>query len=231
MKRLARPFEVKSVAPDGTFSGYGSVFGVRDSYGDVVEPGAFAKSLESWSAKGRMPAMLWQHDTRQPIGIWTSVKEDAHGLAVEGRILLEAGPGSLEQRAHVHLKAGSVSGLSIGYVPEVEQLDKGTNTNHLKQIALWEISPVTFPANEQAQVDAVKAAIASGPRDFERFLRDAGLSHRAAKALMSDGFKALQRLRDADGDADKQALDRAAKALRALRGQESDNGDDRSTRA
>ena len=216
LKRLARPFEVKAVAEDGTFSGYGSVFGVRDSYGDVVEPGAFAKSLEGWAAKGRAPAMLWQHDASSPIGVWTSVEEDGHGLKVAGRILLEAG--AVEQRAYAHLKAGSVSGLSIGYVPEVEAFDKATNTNRLRQIALWEISPVTFPANEAAQVDVVKAAIAAGPRDFERFLRDAGLSHRAAKALMSGGFLALRGLRDADGDAESQAIDRALGALRARRG-------------
>lgn len=224
-KRLARPFEVRGVGDAGTFSGYGSVFGVRDSYGDVVEPGAFKASLAAWAKRGRLPAMLWQHDTRQPIGVWTSMREDAHGLAVEGRILVEAG--DLERRAHAHLKAGSISGLSIGYMPRVEEFDKAANVNRVKQVDLYETSLVTFPANPDAQVDAVKAAIEAGPSKFERLLRQLPLSRHEAKALMAGGFVALRALRDADDEdeeAKQQALDRAVKALRALRGQETTNG-------
>ena len=88
-KAIVSPFEIKAVGDDGTFSGYGSVFGVRDSYGDVVEPGAFKDSLAAWGSKGKLPKMLWQHRSEQPIGVWTKMSEDSKGLAVEGKLILD----------------------------------------------------------------------------------------------------------------------------------------------
>jgi HK97 family phage prohead protease len=108
---VARALEARADQP-GVFSGYASLFGIADSQGDVVERGAFRASLEAWRTKGRRPAMLWQHDPNEPIGLWTDLKEDAVGLRVEGRLLLSVQSGA---EAHEHLKMGTVSGLSIGY--------------------------------------------------------------------------------------------------------------------
>lgn len=197
LKHRAHAFQVKTVdEKSGEFSGYGSVFDVVDSYGDVVLKGAFAESLKSWGAKTKLPAMLWQHRMSEPIGVWTKMQEDEKGLYVEGRILVEAG--DLERRAYEHLKAGSLSGLSIGYDVPVggAAYDSKSDTLFLKTVNLWEVSLVTFPANESAQVDVVKAA----PKDIERILRDAGFSRREAKAFMADGLEGLRGLRDAEGD-------------------------------
>ena len=76
IEHSVRPFELKAIDEKGTFSGYGSVFGVEDSYGDIVAPGAFKRSLAEQKAKGRAPAMLWQHNTRQPIGAYKSMNKD-----------------------------------------------------------------------------------------------------------------------------------------------------------
>lgn len=221
-KRLARPFALKDIGEsDGTFSGYGSVFDNVDAYGDVVAKGAFAKSLAAWKAKGKLPAMLWQHDAHEPIGVWTKMAEDDHGLYVEGRILIEAG--ETERRVLAHMKAGSISGLSIGF----DQPDGGYSydsqkgTFLLTEIDLWEVSPVTFPANEMAQVDAVKAALGLGPKHVERLLREAGFSRSQAKGLLARGYEGLSDLREAedDGLAEVKAaqVDKALKAIRALR--------------
>jgi HK97 family phage prohead protease len=59
-----------TVADDGTFEGYGSVFGVVDSYNEVVAPGAFTESLAELAAKGRTVPVLWQHRQDQPIGVY-----------------------------------------------------------------------------------------------------------------------------------------------------------------
>ena len=59
-------FEIKAVNADGTVEGYGSVFGVRDNYDDVIAKGAFVQSLKGHKAAGTMPAMLWQHDADKP---------------------------------------------------------------------------------------------------------------------------------------------------------------------
>lgn len=218
-KHVARPFALKaSNDSDGTFSGYGSVFDVVDWYGDVVVKGAFAKSLAAWAEKGKLPKMLWQHLSREPIGVWTKMQEDDKGLFVEGRILLEAG--ELERRAYAHLKAGSIDGLSIGYdLPEGGwEYDSKKGAFILKEIDLWEVSPVTFPANEDAQVETVKAAVAGGPKEFERFLREAGLSRSQAKGLMARGYEGLRDLREAEGEGledVKQAIRNLTTAYRA----------------
>lgn len=197
-RRIDVPLEVKSVNDAGEFEGYGSVFGVKDSYGDIVVPGAFAKSLSDWSKKERLPAMLWQHKMSEPIGVYSEMREDDRGLYVKGRLLIEGDP--LAVRAHTHMKAGSLTGLSIGYILNEWEYNKDKDAWLLKEIDLWEVSPVTFPANDEARIEDVKAAITHGEtptqKSIERILRDAGLSRTQAKAFMSGGYGALSQ-RDA----------------------------------
>lgn len=201
IRTLARNFEIKAAPNDsGEFSGYGSVFEVVDAYNEAVVAGAFANTLAQWAAKGKLPPMLWQHMSREPIGVWTRMVEDARGLYVEGRILLEAG--AAERRAYEHLKAGSINGLSIGFIPLVEEWDKTTDLIRIKEIDLWEVSLVTFPANPAATVDEVKAALHS-IRECERFLRDAGFSKGEAKRLLAGGWDALSDRRDAEATEDE----------------------------
>lgn len=218
-KKFACTFKVKEISESGTFSGYGSVFNVKDSYKDMVIKGAFANTLANYAAKGKMPKLLWQHDTREPIGVYTKMEEDNHGLYVEGKILVDAGP--LEKRAHAHLMAGSVDSLSIGYtIPKGGyEYSKDFDAYLIKQVDLWEVSLVTFPANADALVDSVKAALDGGPKEFERFLRDAGLSRQQAKGLMSRGFEGLRDLRDADEeDPSLDAVKSLVDSMRAMRG-------------
>ncbi|KEY58498.1 HK97 family phage prohead protease [Serratia sp. DD3] len=198
-QRLDVPLKLKSVSDTGEFEGYGSVFGVKDSYGDIVIPGAFVKSLDNWKAKGSQPAMLWQHKSDEPIGVYTEMREDDVGLFVKGRLLIDDDP--LAKRAHAHMKAGSITGLSIGYMLNDWEYDRAKDAFILKEIDLWEVSPVTFPSNDEARVSDVKSAFSRGetpsPKSIERVLRDAGLSRSQAKAFMAEGYGALSQ-RDAD---------------------------------
>lgn len=192
------PFEIKSVSDSGAFTGYGSVFGVKDSYSDIVIKGAFTKSLNKWKEKGRLPALLWQHKMDEPIGYYTKMVEDDNGLYLEGQLLIDDDP--LARRAHAHMKAKSLSGLSIGYILNDYDYDKEKSAFILKDIDLWEVSVVTFPANDEARIDNVKSIFESGdippPKEIERVLRDVGLSRTQAKAFMSDGYASLKQ-RDA----------------------------------
>lgn len=205
IKHLNVPLKIKSVSETGEFEGYGSVFGVEDSYGDAVMKGAFLRSLTEWAAKGRLPSMLWQHQMSEPIGIYTEMKEDEHGLYVKGRLLIDDDP--LAKRAYAHLKAGSLGGLSIGYILRDYEYDKSLGIYKLKDIDLWEVSLVTFPANEEAQVTNVKTMLQNGetpsPSNVEKALREAlGFSRTQAKAFMAKGYSALnQREVDPDQDA------------------------------
>lgn len=103
-----------------------------------------------------MPVMLWQHYSSQPIGIYESIKEDEIGLWVEGRLLLDI-PKARE--AHILLKNKAIRGLSIGFIPTAWEWETRENgvARILKEIDLWEISLVTFPANSKALVDDVKS--------------------------------------------------------------------------
>ncbi|MGV2296821.1 HK97 family phage prohead protease [Morganella morganii] len=200
-QRLDIPLKIKSVTETGEFEGYGSVFGVKDSYSDIVVPGAFQASLSEWREKGGLPAMLWQHQISEPVGVYTEMREDDTGLYVKGRLLIEDDP--LSKRAHAHLKAGSLSGLSIGYILKDWEYDRSKGAFLLKEIDLWEVSLVTFPSNDEARVSDVKSAFARGDipsqKSIERVLRDAGLSRTQAKAFMADGYHLS--LRDAEEDA------------------------------
>ena len=192
-QRLDIPLTIKSVSDSGEFEGYGSIFGVKDSYTDIVMPGAFKLSLAALQAKGRQPALLWQHDTREPIGIYTEVREDDVGLVVKGRLLIDDDP--LAKRAHAHMKAGSLSGLSIGYMVKDQEYSKEKGALLLKEIDLWEISLVTFPANDEARISEVKSLLERGetpaPSKVERALREVGFSGSQAKAFMAKGYSAL----------------------------------------
>lgn len=188
-------FEVKAVTEDGKFNGYGSVFGVVDSYQEVVAKGAFVDSLAEIQAKGRPVPVLWQHRASEPIGAWSNLKEDDHGLFGDGQILLDAG--EMEKRAYAHMKARTVTGLSIGYWVRESTYDEKTGIRTLTKLDLVEISLVTFPANDESRVEAVKFKLAHGEqptdREFEKFLREAGFSKTRAAALVGNGLNELRR--------------------------------------
>lgn len=193
IKRLHVPLDLKAVNETGEFEGYGSVFGVRDHGFDIVMPGAFAKSLAAWQEKGKLPPVLWQHDTHEPIGPHLEMREDEKGLFLKGRLLIDADP--VAKRAHAHMKAGSVTGLSIGYVLKDWEWSKDKEAYLLKEIELWEVSIVTFAMNEAAEVTDVKSVLAKGDiptaKKMERALREVGLSVSQSKAFMAKGYSAM----------------------------------------
>jgi hypothetical protein len=191
----------KALEAERTFEGYGSVFGVVDSYGDVVMPGAFVDTLQKAETTGRMPAMLWQHDPSQVVGVWRTMREDARGLHVVG----ELADTQLGREAYALLKLGALSGLSIGYSVTGDRYDRERDVRELTGIDLWETSLVTFPANTDARVAAVKDARRGGYRGLERILREAGFSRSEAKAIATAGMRELREADDRDLTADEAA--------------------------
>lgn len=162
------------------FSGYASVFGGVDSYGDTIIPGAYKSTLES---RSRPIQLRWNH-YGDIIGKWTSLKEDEKGLFVEGELT----PGhSKAEDAYALLKHGAVTGLSIGY-RVVKGVENETGGKDLHEIDLIEISIVETPADNNAHVNDVKAAFESATsfKEIERLLRDAkGFSRSEAVALVA----------------------------------------------
>lgn len=200
-------FKASDITEVGTFTGYGSVFGNVDGGGDVVEKGAFSASLERMKTEERSLPMLWQHKTDEPIGSWLGLKEDGTGLKGDGELWLDVAP--YARIAHRGMKAGTVTGLSIGYIVKRETFDKKEGVNYLHEVDLKEISPVTFPMNDLARVDAVKSALDAGDlptiKEFEKYLREAGFSKTQAAAIANNGLSKLLRSESGDDKANKAA--------------------------
>ena len=172
---------------DGVFEGYASVFGIVDQGMDVVERGAFTKSLGS----GRKVKLLWQHDMAQPIGVWDEIREDERGLFVKGRILKDVQKGA---EAMALMRAGAIDSMSIGY-RTIEAMNEGNGSvRKLMEVELHEVSLVTFPMLPDAQITDIKSI--KTIREFEKALRDAGFSKKEAKAVAADGFAGLTMHRD-----------------------------------
>lgn len=205
LKQRQMAFKAEEVTDSGTFSGYGSVFGNVDSYREIVSPGAFKNSIKAIKDSGDPLPALWQHRSSEPIGGYTELREDEKGLYVEGFLLKDEIPRAAE--AFALMKRRVVKGMSIGYYVLDESWNEKDRILTLKELELVEVSIVTFPANELAQVDAVKSMeslLRKGQMptlpEFEKFLRDAGFSKAQATAVAGHGLRKLLDQREAEGD-------------------------------
>ena len=153
IKYLDHTLEIKSLNPDGYFSGYASVFDLVDQHKEAIQKGAFQKTLGRWGQRGTLPKMLWQHETETPIGIWREIFEDEHGLFVSGQLLLGIQKG---KEAYCLLKSGAVDSMSIGFKTLKSRRDATRGTRIIEEVDLYEISLVTFPANPKARVTSYK---------------------------------------------------------------------------
>jgi uncharacterized protein len=127
-------------------AGYASLFGVPDLAGDIVERGAFARSLEAIPA--RDIAMLFQHDPARNIGRWSDAREDSEGLWMQGFI----DPDHPSARAVARLiQSGTADGLSIGF-RALDSAKRPSGGRILKTIDLREVSIVTFPMLPRARL-------------------------------------------------------------------------------
>lgn len=184
---------------DHIFSGYASVFGGVDSFGDTIMKGAYSDWLAKLEAgEARMPLMLYGHNSGNIVGKWLEIYEDDIGLFVKGQLT----PGhSLAQDVYASLKHGALNGMSIGFmIPEAgaEEIEGGGR--RISKIDLIEVSLVGFPADDAARVGQVKMSDVINDlktiREAERFLRDVGLPASMAKAYIGQCRTLLQREAD-----------------------------------
>jgi HK97 family phage prohead protease len=172
----------------GTFTGYASIWGAVDSYGDIVDKGAFRRTVKD----NQQFPLLWSHDIGEPIGV-VRPKEDSTGLKVEGHINLDVQRG---RETRSLMKQGAVSGLSIGYQvvkSEPDEVEKSP-VRRLKEIKLWEISPVVFGACPGALVADIKAdecseLIDEEPEKSTSIEKPAEISKPEFNLHLLDGFR------------------------------------------
>lgn len=151
IKKLTIPFEMKETSQDDEFfyfKGYGSTFGNVDQGDDMVVEGAFTNTIK----ETELLPVLWQHNSREPVGIYSELKEDNHGLFVEGKMPLD--DDFVKGRVIPQMKIGSIKKLSIGY--SVVDSEYAGNVRMLKELKLHEISLVTFPMNTSADITSMK---------------------------------------------------------------------------
>lgn len=143
--------EIKSLSEDGSFTGIASVYGVEDSYGDIIEKGAFTKTIQENS---EIP-LLWQHDDSEVIGKGT-VSEQSGKVMIAAQLDMED---PTAQKAYRKIKNKLVKGLSIGFqsIKRTFGEENGKYIRRIQELKLMEVSIVTFPALAQAQITSVKS--------------------------------------------------------------------------
>lgn len=135
---------------EGIFSGYGAVFENVDSGGDIIEPGAFTKTLaEGWE---RVKILALHNDCWLPIGRPLELREDTNGLFLSARV----SDTSMGKDIKILLKDGVLNELSIGYDPVVFDYDSN-GIRHLREVKLWEVSIVTWAMNPEATITGYKS--------------------------------------------------------------------------
>jgi HK97 family phage prohead protease len=144
---------------EGQFEGYASVFGNKDSYGDVVMPGAFTNTLADWKALDAPIPLLWSHRMDDPdmnIGSVEAAQDD-HGLKVVGTLDMDSPKAAQVYRL---LKSGRVQQMSFAYdVIDGAQVTKdGDSAYELRDLKLYEVSVVPIGANQETEILAVKTA-------------------------------------------------------------------------
>lgn len=149
--------EVKEIGDDGQVEGYLARFGNIDSYGDIIEKGAFTKTLD----ETKVFPLLWHHDPSEPrkvVGTFTG-KQDAKGLLIKGDFLPDADGQAAREKCKALLGRGVKLGLSIGFQAIKVGFDKvkDQSVRLLQEVRLGEGSLTLFPANPLALVTQVKS--------------------------------------------------------------------------
>jgi len=177
-KDFSFTIKAEDIKEDGTFSGYGSLSDKnKDSYGDIIAPGAFRETLLKGGRNRTGIPMLWQHRSDKIPGVWISLEEDKIGLKVKGQLALKTSLGNdTYEIMKLSAKLGTFQmGMSIGYDAKEVEYDKDNRIRTIKRLELWELSLVTFPAKIGAGVDTVKSIEdANTIREIEDALRESG---------------------------------------------------------
>lgn len=237
-KRRFAPLKVKSAGGDdgleeGRFEAYASVFGNVDSYGDVVEKGAFTRTLSEWAERDEEMPVLWGHDMADPfsnIGVVLEAAEDEHGLKIAGQLDLD-NPTAMQ--VYRLIKGRRTNRMSFAY--SIVDSKRDGDVQKLLDLDLFEVSIVQVPANELAEITAVKSAVevlAKAGRSLsaknEQSLRDARDAidsvleslDNEPKATNSGGSKHDQEQANGEPEAKPDAVDEDLEGKSATSGEE-----------
>lgn len=149
--------EIKADTDKRMIKGYAAIFGNVDSHEDIIESTAFDKTLANEFERARVKT-LWQHDYKTPIGVPSKLETDTKGLYFESPVVKTlAGDQALEL-----IDAGVITEMSIGFkTVEADWREDDTARSGwvriLRELGLWEVSPVTWGSNSSTSVEMTKA--------------------------------------------------------------------------
>jgi hypothetical protein len=181
--------EIKEATDLGIFDGTASLYGQRDLGGDLIEKGAFTKTI----AENPVIPILWQHDSREVIGTG-QLKDSPSGLKIHGELDMQDG---LAVKALRKIKNGLIRGLSIGFQAlkwdYQQEEDQSWPTRIIKEVKLWEVSIVTFPMLPAAQIISAKDFEAEA-RNLVSMIAEAKTGRQLSNASISKIRAAIEEL-------------------------------------
>lgn len=163
MRHKSLPTEFKVHAERREIEGYAATFGNVDAVSDVIESGAFTKTLRERMPKNLIKVLRQHH---QPIGVPVSAEEDSTGLFTVSKISRTP----LGDETLTLVEDGVMDRMSIGYdvIKADFAVQAGRDVRLLKELKLYEYGPVIMAANDEAVVTAVKS-LDDAERVFELF--------------------------------------------------------------
>jgi len=150
LERLSLVQEIRANEDDiGIIEGYVAVWDTIDSYNSRFQRGCFKKTLENRMGKIKV---LWNHDTEQPIGKLTEIREDDHGLFVRAQLIM-----GVEKAKETFdlIKGEAIDCFSFGFRTVKDKFENGVQV--ITEVMLGEISPVVFEANPASQITGVRS--------------------------------------------------------------------------
>lgn len=222
---------------EGEFIAYASVFGNKDSYGDVVIPGAFTNTLAEWERKGVPIPLLWGHNTADPdfnLGEIVEATEDDRGLKVHCRLDMESPKSAQTYRL---LKSGRVNQMSFAYhvvdgayiQPEGDDKTWRDAYYELRELDLYEVSIVPIGANQETEILAVKSVVGSLAAKAGRSLSTK--SEDAIRGVLAQAEQIVSALKDVLPDDDSDEADDEEEDQDQTTGEEPSADDEKSSDA
>ena len=199
-----KSFEMKA-ADNGSIEGYFSTYDkTPDSYGDIIEPGAFTETIKAREESGHPFPLCFNHDFSAVIGAVDSVKDTEKGPFISAHFL----DTQLAQDVRKMLQSGAIYQFSFAYDIKgrrnpTEEEEKEGVMNVLTDLEVFEISVVTVPANQNAVATEVKSV--------EPETKQGRRNRKADEEIIRNCIKSLESLLD-DGDEDRPAEDEAKSA-------------------
>ena len=149
----------------GEFIALAAVFDNIDSYGDRIIRGAFAETLEQWSASGDPIPVIWQHNWSDPnahIGYVLEAKETDEGLWYKGKLDIEDNPFALQ--VYRLMKGRRVTQQSFGFdvIDGRSVTEEGRDVFEITRVHLYEVGPCLVGVNQATDLLDIKSAPAAG---------------------------------------------------------------------